>query len=512
LLVLAIAALTFLLPLLAFSADPTIPGALLWLMLGIVALGAARPAAAAAVCVILLPLSGALTSAMPAVPTRSEFVDAVLVSLAAGLVLYRIRFGERRPSVLAAPAAVLAAALVTSAIMELHALQVIAPRRPLLSELWTHVTTAYWSDPRAFPVLHDAWRWLAWLVIAVNVEAVAAAGRRVLWPAWLAAGAVGAFLTVVRFVDIVVRHPGTPMQVAGDILRDLRVTVLQPDLNAAGSYFLLFLVPAVVVAIRRRADRMALTALPLTAFAFAMARSRAAIGAALIVGVAAFIASGLSAASFGRTMRRAALAVGVAVVGLAAVLAATANTNAAPERALGIRAELAQVALTAAGRYPVFGVGLSDFIRSTRRFITDDQPLLQQFAPLGENAHNNFLQIAVELGIPAGLVFLWLVVPTAVAGFTRRGAEAEAWALGLALGIAAFLISALFGHPLLIGQVGATFFVGLGMAAGALAERDTDGTASRARIALGSPGDISVRTKVAAAGVAFYVVSLVWRL
>src|SRR5690606_7993995 len=132
-------------------------------------------------------------------------------------------------------------------------------------------------------------------------------------PAWLAAGAVGALLTVFRFVQVVVRHSGPAMDSVGAMLRDMRVTVLQPDLNAAGSYFLLFLVPAIVVAVRRRPDWMALASLPLTAFAFAMARSRAAIGAGVMMGAVAFIAWGLPAASPGRTVRRAALALGVVV-------------------------------------------------------------------------------------------------------------------------------------------------------------------------------------------------------
>src|SRR5690606_2753809 len=122
----------------------------------------------------------------------------------------------------------------------------------------------------------------------------------------------------------------------------------------------------------------------------------------------------------------------------------------------------------AAARCPVSGVGLGDYVRSTRRFITPEQPMLQRFAPQGENAHNNFLQIVVELGIPAGLVFLWLVLPTVIAGFGRAGALAEAWVRSMAFGVAAFLLTALFGHPLLTSQVGATFFVALGITAGGL--------------------------------------------
>jgi hypothetical protein len=43
---------------------------------------------------------------------------------------------------------------------------------------------------------------------------------------------------------------------------------------------------------------------------------------------------------------------------------------------------------------------------------------------------------------------------------------------GMALGIVAFLISALFGHPLLVPLVGAAFFVALGLTAGTVGPSD----------------------------------------
>ena len=115
--------------------------------------------------------------------------------------------------------------------------------------------------------------------------------------------------------------------------------------------------------------------------------------------------------------------------------------------------------------HPAFGVGIGNFRSVSRHYVTDEYPQLRRWAPRGQNAHNNFLQILGELGIPGLLAFLWLVVPVA-----RRwrwepasAADTVVYASAMAAGLATFLISALFGHPLLIPQVAAAFFLVLGL-------------------------------------------------
>jgi O-antigen ligase len=204
--------------------------------------------------------------------------------------------------------------------------------------------------------------------------------------------------------------------------------------------------------------------------------------------------------------RRVRLAAGAVVLGLAAMaalLVATARSHVGLGAAAQIRVQLTEVGLATARRYPVFGVGLGDYVRMSRRWIAPDMTALLHFASQGENAHNNYLQIVVELGIPAGLVFLAMVGRMAALGWSgwddrRARSEMPTPELeGLALGFSAFLLSAVFGHPLLIPLVSATFFLALGLLAG-LAPVPAPRGPNRA---------LAIQ-----AAVLFYAVSLVWRL
>jgi O-antigen ligase len=134
-----------------------------------------------------------------------------------------------------------------------------------------------------------------------------------------------------------------------------------------------------------------------------------------------------------------------------------------------VRLDLIASGVEAWKRSPIFGVGLSDYISVTRRFVSPDMTLLRAMAPTGENAHNNLLQIAVELGLPACAAVLWLIWAAAGPAMATRAGPIER---GMALGIVAFLISALFGHPLLVPLVGAAFFVALGLTAGTVGPSD----------------------------------------
>lgn len=447
---------------------------------------------------LTLPFCQALALSFDGMPTRPEVADAVVLALAGGTWLRRVWVGDDQPSRLAGPAAILAAAVVTSTIIELQTLQAISPRRPLLTELWLHLSQMYWMEPREFPVVHGAIRWLAWLAAAVSAERVVRSALPqpgMVFRFWLIAGVAGALLTIGRLLEIVLSRGGWGAM--SGVFTDVRLSALQPDLNAAGSYFLLFLLPALVSAMRRRVDGLAVAALLPIGLAFLVARSRAALVACLSVAFAVYIVPAERPVSRRRLARRLAVVAVAAAAALAAVHVGTSATNTDPGTALQYRVEMAQVGLTAARRYPVFGVGLGDYIRMTRRLITPDMPLAYSSATLGENAHNNLLQIAVELGIPAAVVFVWLVLPVAATGFRIGGdSPASSWAQGMSLGLAAFLVSALFGHPLLIPQVGATFFLGLGVAAGMGPRLDP----------------VVWRTRLVRVMAGFYIASLLWRL
>jgi hypothetical protein len=464
-------AVVLLLPLhAAWWLEPTGP-LVFALGVGLAALSVFSPTSGLAALILLLPLSAVVEQLLHGVPAAGDVVDMLVLAFAAGASLRLWHGGRRLPGRLTAPAALLAVAIVTSTLAEVRALQSITPGQSILPDIWSYVTSGYWTERREFQGVRHTFRWLAWLIIAVHAERIVAVGpgltARGLLPVWFGAGLTGALIVVHRMFDIVLSRDDTFVGGMADLWRHTRLSVLQPDVNAAGSYLLLFLVPAVVTGFGQHRRWLLGVCLPPLVVAFALARSRAAIAAAVVVLCAAGILY-LRRTRPGRlpAIRRLVLPAVVVVFGLSAMAAtyyATAASHAAIGDAARVRLELLSSGFEALKRSPVFGVGLSDYIHATRRFVTPDMTLLRATAPAGENAHNNLLQIAVELGAPACVIFLWLIWRAIRPALTS---ESRPIVQGMALGIVAFLLSALFGHPLLVPLVGTAFFVALGLTAG----------------------------------------------
>lgn len=443
------------------------------LVIGLVLTSAVRPAAGLTMLVLLLPLTGVIQAATHYTLPSGDVVDGLMLSFACGASARLFVRDAPAGTRLAGPAAVLAVVILTSTVSELRALQAVTPRDPVWPAIWHHVTNEYWTDVRAFPVLRHTFRWLAWLAAAVYTERlIRTSGLTRSWVlrAWWAAGLGGALIALQRMLTIVVNQPEPFWASMIDFWRRMRLTVLQPDVNAAGSYLLLFLIPAIVVGVRERSRWLIAAWLPLL-LAFGMARSRAAIGAGVAVLCAAAIAHLWFRPRGDRAgvARRHVLVVAVVMLGavvLGGTYLATAYSHANLSDAMRIRVDLAATGWEGLKRHAAFGVGLGDYIPSTRRFMTEDMALLRAFAPQGENAHNNFLQLAVELGVPALLLFLWLVARAVVRGLAFPGNRPDPHTEGLALGVIAFLLSAVFGHPLLVPLAGATCFLAMGLCAG----------------------------------------------
>ena len=109
--------------------------------------------------------------------------------------------------------------------------------------------------------------------------------------------------------------------------------------------------------------------------------------------------------------------------------------------------------------HPWGGVGVGQYRRVSPDYMS---PLMKSWYPL-QNAHNQFLQVAGELGVPGLLVFTVLVslgvVPVARAAWRSR----DPFDIGLACGVLAFLAASLTMHPLLIPEVAITFWIMLGL-------------------------------------------------
>jgi O-antigen ligase len=237
------------------------------------------------------------------------------------------------------------------------------------------------------------------------------------------------------------------------LLLHLRVNVHHGDLNAAGSYFALTWFVAAAYAIRRRITG-AICLLLISAGLWTTG-SRVALAATLIVGV-------LLLALRHSDRRRRLIALVIMLTLLAGAAAITwrflpTRHVADPFLALRIRMGLARGALAMAADHPLFGVGLGNFYELSRSYVHVPNYIVR------ENAHNNFLQIVAELGVPGACLFVVVLALALVAA--RNGRTEVTWPV--VSGIAAFLLTCLGGHPLLVPHAAIPFWMAAGVAASA---------------------------------------------
>jgi hypothetical protein len=120
---------------------------------------------------------------------------------------------------------------------------------------------------------------------------------------------------------------------------------------------------------------------------------------------------------------------------------------------------------------PTFGIGLGEFYQRSGEFSSAD--LIAKFPrAIHENAHNNFLQVAAELGLAGGLAFTWLIVTALVAVARQAARSRTTFSALVAAGLGAFVLTCLGGHPLLIAEPAFVFWCALGAAAGAALPAD----------------------------------------
>ena len=235
----------------------------------------------------------------------------------------------------------------------------------------------------------------------------------------LLAGVVGASLfTVYRIVAIVTEQHGSVRATLAS-LSMTRIGIHSPDVNAVGSLYALFVVPAFWSAlVRGRLWRWAAFASILCGLWGTGSRAAilAACGGVIVV------------ASLTRTMSRRAISLTVsasAVVAVLLVLTSSANLNPAIN-ALHIRLEMAKLAILVWAAHPAFGVGPHQVLPASRPLISERVLALFPEAAQGENAHNNFIQILAEFGLIGGVVVLsTILLPLYVDQHARQARNEE---------------------------------------------------------------------------------------
>ena len=277
--------------------------------------------------------------------------------------------------------------------------------------------------------------------------------------------AAAAAINIARLWEGALRL-SSPVAVFGRYFLTQRFNSHYGDLNAAGSYFVMALCPAAGLA-WRYGRRWILAAVVIVAGLW-IAGSRAAFVAGLVaMMLPATIAAGRISGV--RVRRTAGVAAGVVLVVMAVVLVRLLperGNQQAPSTALEVRWELARTSFRILSAEPLFGAGIGRYHSRSGEFSSPR--LLELFPPaIHENAHNNFMQILAELGLVGFTAVGWLLV-TAARSCARliRAAPDDPLRWGIVVGLLAFAISWLGGHPLLIDEPAFAFWILLGTACG----------------------------------------------
>ena len=364
-----------------------------------------------------------------------------------------------------APGVVASVAIIVAAICVGLAREAGAPAT-VAAQCWHHATTTYFAGPVQCGAIHDGMIWLeglilAWCAATIAGSGVETASRTV---RTLIAGAVAASLVAVeKIVETFLLQPSARDALA--ILGATRIGIHMSDINAVGSMYALFVVPAFWLAWSRSRWWTWLGFISLAVALWATG-SRAAVASAC-VGV-------WLVAALGGRLRARTLAFGAALA--AAVVAVSLVRFSGEWMSVGdafqIRVQMARIGLGIATKYPAFGAGLGQFPVASRPLITDDLLALFPRAVDGENSHNNLVQFLAEFGLVGTLALMSVLVYPVLRGATAiRERSAPPDGAALIGGLMAFLLTCVTGHPFLLPLCVWLYFLTTGLAAGIVPER-----------------------------------------
>ena len=441
------ASLIILLPALATGAPAVL------ILLPVAALAAWNPFFAAAMAAVCTPIA---TSVMLWQRQGGDWAEMVVVALAAGSsARWTLRAQPLRLGRLTAPAAVLVTAIAASLAVQLLVLRDVLSSEVFTPALVEALRNYHTEVAGVAQVLHTAARLLEG-VFLLTLMTEAAAHREQAITILRGAAVGGTLAALFNMWRLAVSAARTDHAISAffELARTVRFSFPYPDVNAAGSYFTLLLLVATGIAVAATGSARArwTAAAGLIAAALWITGSRAAALASL----AALVVLALR-----NVERRTAPYVITALVAVAATVIwffPNPILNRSAAGALNVRLEMARASMRMLRADPLFGIGIGQFYERSGAYIQD--PAVKAVY-VRENAHNNFLQIGTELGA-LGLVSFLALICLSLSSAAAAWRTLDPSLAGAMLGMGAFLLTCMAGHPLLTSEVAAAFWIVLG--------------------------------------------------
>ena len=431
------------------------------LLFGFAVMSAWRPSAALIVLAAAIPVAawtGRTWDGSIAWP------ETLVVGFAAGYSARAVWSRSEQRDNLGLPIFIFTAIVISSLAVRLVVLYRTIGGGALRLQLWQLVTTDYFVGSGGFRDLDAAMRLiegmvLLWAAASVARSSPGFAPRLVRW--FVAGAAAAGVLNLWRIWQGALRLE-EPVAVFFGYLTSLRYNVHYGDVNAAGSYFVMALLAAIGLAMATRRVRWT-PAVVVIASSLMLSGSRA----ALVAGALAATVWGLQLLRGVRGRRGWQLALLTAFLLIAAVPVVyilSSSRNVAPSTALQVRTEFALTSLRMLASHPVFGIGIGQYQDRSGSYST---PILIKTLRLqNENAHNNFFQIIGELGLAGLAGFVWVLGSAGVRCARIVRGTTDPLPRGTVAGLAAFVLTWMAGHPLLIDEPAFLFWLLLGTVAG----------------------------------------------
>jgi len=295
----------------------------------------------------------------------------------------------------------------------------------------------------------------------------------------LAAGATAAAAVSLGFVWSEFLETGEPVSQLWRLFEGKRWPAHVGDINAAGSFFVFATLLSLSAGLFGAGQPVAWVALAfVSGLVMWTTASRTALVAFLLVGAFVFVKHVLT------RPRRLSLMLGTAAACIAALAVWRFPVQLAGSIAwegVTFRWAFLGTTLRMVAAQPLFGVGVGQYSLWSSRFIPAE---LIGSPYASENAHNNFGQIAGELGLVGLVAFMGVLVVVLTGLRDRRARIANPLAMAVLAGIAAFMVTWFGGHPLLVPEVAYPFWIALGALAGILPSPSGLGQKALAMVAI----------------------------